>query len=233
MSQDSREIPQNPKHIKKNSIIDNPNSDYNLSKKGSSDPGITDIILAAADNLKEKIETLKQIAEKAKQDSITDSLTGCFSRKCWEDFVNKEFNPGLGEEVTIILFDINNLGETNNKNGHQAGDLLVQKTANYIKDTFTRNGDMTIRYGGDEFIQICRYVGDKEKFITRLESKFSKSNQEKEGISVAFGYAHFDKNLDEDGLFISSGNKYDNKKRKTTFERADFSMYKNKIDYKK
>ena len=57
------------------------------------------------------------------------------------------------KDYTIISLDINNLKQTNDALGHSAGDLLIRRAAQMLKESFDTRGIIG-RMGGDEFIVI-------------------------------------------------------------------------------
>ena len=54
------------------------------------------------------------------------------------------------KELCILYFDLDNLKETNDEHGHQAGDELIRRFAGHLRRTF-RKSDVVARVGGDEF----------------------------------------------------------------------------------
>ena len=162
-----------------------------------------------------------------------DSATGCYNRNFFDDFIENKFNPRRGDEASIIMCDVNGLKEINDKNegGHSLGDALLKRTAIFLKENFIRKGDLVVRYGGDEFIVICSHVGDKDKFTKEVNQRFNINNQKKKNINFAFGIAHFDSQIDIDGLAIP-GKQNEDKMKQTTFNRADRLMYSKKAEQK-
>lgn len=57
----------------------------------------------------------------------------------------------LGDEISVIMLDIDNFKDYNDTNGHPAGDEVLIKLANIFKET-TREMDLCVRYGGEEFL---------------------------------------------------------------------------------
>jgi diguanylate cyclase (GGDEF)-like protein len=73
-------------------------------------------------------------------------------------------------EVTIIAVDVAGLGEVNRSQGHDKGDLLLQKVAKDLKLSVRAN-DCVYRRGGDEFVMIipCNCL-DAEKVEERVRT---------------------------------------------------------------
>lgn len=87
--------------------------------------------------------------------SITDPLTGLFTRRYFEDWIDREVErcrqldqvPTVG----ILMFDLDKFKSVNDKYGHQAGDFVLSETAAILKKT-SRKSDILGRYGGEELL---------------------------------------------------------------------------------
>jgi len=92
--------------------------------------------------------------------SITDPLTGLFTRGYFEDYFGLQLRTmtALREDadqrnLSIIMVDIDFFKKVNDVHGHQAGDHILQEVANLMKKCF-RKTDVICRYGGEEFLII-------------------------------------------------------------------------------
>ena len=94
--------------------------------------------------------------------SKTDSLTGMYNRRYFDEMINLEWNRGLRSHnpMACILFDIDYFKAYNDFYGHQAGDSCIKSIATLMKDTFRRAGDIVARYGGEEFIVVMADCDD-------------------------------------------------------------------------
>ena len=82
-----------------------------------------------------------------------DSLTNLLNREQLEIRVNN-FAKRYSEEAlvgAIIFMDLDRFKPVNDAAGHKAGDELLKKVANIMKDS-TREKDTLARVGGDEFV---------------------------------------------------------------------------------
>jgi diguanylate cyclase (GGDEF)-like protein len=87
--------------------------------------------------------------------ATTDGLTGLYNRNAFDRRINealKMFHE-QNQPVALILFDVDNFKWINDTLGHVAGDKILQKVAQCLKDAF-RKGDFIARYGGDEFAAV-------------------------------------------------------------------------------
>ena len=84
--------------------------------------------------------------------SITDPLTGLPNRRYLQERLTEELNRSkrYNYAMSFLMIDIDDFKSYNDKNGHQAGDLALQITAQCLKATL-RSADVASRYGGEEF----------------------------------------------------------------------------------
>lgn len=89
-----------------------------------------------------------------------DALTHLFNRKSYEYRLKK-----LDYATAIILFDVNEFKQVNDKYGHQCGDNVLRIIAKTILKTYRKYG-YCFRIGGDEFCVIL-----KPRIIEELANK--------------------------------------------------------------
>jgi diguanylate cyclase (GGDEF)-like protein len=92
-------------------------------------------------------------AERFQLAAMKDGLTGLYNRNAFDAKIQetlKAFNE-IGEPFSIILFDVDRFKEINDTFGHVAGDKVLKKVAQCLKESFRKN-DFIARYGGDEFV---------------------------------------------------------------------------------
>lgn len=82
-----------------------------------------------------------------------DGLTGVANRRCFDQYLNTQWLHSLKEEypLSLILCDIDFFKRYNDKYGHPAGDLCLQKVASVLKGAAQKKHDLVARYGGEEF----------------------------------------------------------------------------------
>ena len=133
-----------------------------------------------------------------------------------KEIENKTANFG------IVVFDLNQLKQTNDNYGHDIGDKLIVTAAKVISDVFKRSP--VFRIGGDEFLAVLQHgdLDDCEELFVRLDTVCENTVIEEmntTSISIARGFAMFETN--KDVCFND------------VFKRADNAMYENKRKNKK
>ncbi|OUL17783.1 PleD family two-component system response regulator [Nostoc sp. 106C] len=85
-----------------------------------------------------------------------DGLTGLANRRRFDDYLNTQWINLAQEELplSLILCDIDFFKFYNDKYGHPAGDLCLQKVGAILNHTAQKNQDLVARYGGEEFAVI-------------------------------------------------------------------------------
>ena len=110
------------------------------------------------------------IAQQQKQ-LQTDDLTGLLNRYSYSRALNEYADAGaLPEDFAVYTVDINDLKQTNDTLGHEAGDELIRGAAECIRKAF--GGEAGIyRTGGDEFVILSRATeaGHMQEDLDRLQ----------------------------------------------------------------
>jgi diguanylate cyclase (GGDEF)-like protein len=114
-------------------------------------------VLQHKDNLEELVEDRTaelQIANKRLEElSRVDGLTGIANRRRLDEELDREWKRMLREKrpLSVVLCDIDHFKLYNDTYGHGGGDECLIRVANAIKDSVNRPGDLTARYGGEDF----------------------------------------------------------------------------------
>ncbi|MDB1125085.1 tetratricopeptide repeat-containing diguanylate cyclase [Vibrio algarum] len=83
--------------------------------------------------------------------AMHDSLTGCYNRRAFFSYLQKQFEAGqLGQPCTIILADLDSFKKVNDQFGHGVGDAVLCGVADILERNFTEQ-DCIARIGGEEF----------------------------------------------------------------------------------
>ncbi len=138
--------------------------------------------------------TFMDITERKKREeeirylSCHDTLTGLHNRSCFENN-RKELDVPDNLPISVIFADINGLKMTNDVFGHAAGDELIKKSAEILRQS-CRENDVIARFGGDEFI-ILMPKTDKEgaeEILSRIKTGFSNARVSAVKCSISLGF---------------------------------------------
>jgi diguanylate cyclase (GGDEF)-like protein/PAS domain S-box-containing protein len=150
--------------------------------------------------------------QETKRLSITDSLTGLFNRRYFFKSLENEIARAkrYGNMFSLMLFDIDNFKVINDTYGHQAGDTVLQETANILK-SISRETDITVRYGGEEFIILLPNTSEAETISlanriknTVQKTKFFIDTSEGVHITLSGGVASYPLNATESEPLLSA-----------------------------
>ena len=118
--------------------------------------GIFGFVLGSLyDNLRVHKEKLEVLSIKLKHQSITDELTGLYNRRHILMQMEREVERSrrYRKSFSVIMADLDNLKEVNDRHGHLTGDMLLKEAAELLQRNI-RKIDLVGRYGGDEFLLI-------------------------------------------------------------------------------
>jgi diguanylate cyclase (GGDEF)-like protein/PAS domain S-box-containing protein len=112
-------------------------------------------LISAHEDLKEQYAKVEALQALLREQAIRDPLTGLFNRRYLEETLKRELAQAKRESVpaSIIMIDIDHFKSINDRYGHAAGDLLLQGLSEMLR-SLTREGDVTCRFGGEEFVAI-------------------------------------------------------------------------------
>lgn len=85
--------------------------------------------------------------------SRTDELTGLANRRHGLAFLSDALETAAGHQVGLLLLDIDEFKEINDRHGHLAGDTALRCVADDVRRS-VRGGDLVSRYGGDELMVV-------------------------------------------------------------------------------
>jgi diguanylate cyclase (GGDEF)-like protein len=86
--------------------------------------------------------------------AFKDSLTGLANRRALDERLEAAVAAAVrdGDDLSLVLCDMDNLKHINDSEGHQAGDDALVRVAEALRSTaHSRGGAMVGRIGGDEF----------------------------------------------------------------------------------
>lgn len=105
-------------------------------------------------------DELNLLNRRLTQLAATDGLTGLTNRRTFDGFLAREY--AACENISVLLFDIDNFKGYNDTYGHQAGDRCLQAVARVIGDATANNSGLSARYGGEEFAVVLPNISEDD-----------------------------------------------------------------------
>lgn len=92
-----------------------------------------------------------ELLEQTNKYANTDTLTSLYNHRGFQEVLSAELQKASDNEtnLSIIMFDINNISKINKDYGHAKGDEVIKLLAEKVKQNI-RSNDKAGRYGGDE-----------------------------------------------------------------------------------
>lgn len=136
-----------------------------FSSRDELSSGETDFLTMFAQQIEMAI-TIADLFESVKAQAVTDSLTGLYNRRYFEEYLKKEVTRALRQKqpFSVIGLDLDHLKQINDKYGHAYGDLAIKTVADVLKKN-ARSIDTAARMGGEEFNVILPGVDSKGAMI--------------------------------------------------------------------
>ena len=153
-------------------------------------------------------EHTKQSENRAIQVSITDPLTGLYSRAHLDDLFAAYCNETKESDSSFAMFymDLDGFKSVNDTYGHKAGDLILTVVANRLTEWLGTQGD-SVRIGGDELVALHKLKPGThsenlrciaQQILTSIEKPIIDGEHEY-NISASIGVCNYeaDQNLEE------------------------------------
>lgn len=103
----------------------------------------------------DELVSLRKTSSELEKLVHTDTLTGLFNYRHFAMVLEQELERTrrTGQPTSMILIDLDYFKRINDTWGHESGNLVLQQTAERVKQTL-RKIDIPCRYGGEEFAVI-------------------------------------------------------------------------------
>ncbi len=148
--------------------------------------------------------------------SITDPLTGLLNRRYLEERLAEELKRSERQQfvMSFMMIDIDDFKYYNDQNGHQAGDLALEMTAQCLKSVL-RAADVASRYGGEEFCillpqtKLDEATAIAERIRRRVErTRFPHGKTQPLGmVTVSIGVSALDEVLNAPAAIIGAADR--------------------------
>jgi len=128
----------------------------NNQSHGQSDPAVEAVLAKLAPADRAVVQGALERAERTEAElrflADHDSLTGLLNRRRFRSELDQyvSFTARYGGRGAVMVIDIDGLKEVNDRLGHQAGDTLIRRVAEILRER-VRATDLVARLSGDEF----------------------------------------------------------------------------------
>lgn len=150
-------------------------------------------IVTQSDVLRAFVREIEIAHEKMKDLAIRDFLTGMYNRRLFMSALENEFyrSRRYQTSMSLILVDLDDFKEINDKHGHQHGDQVLKTVADVIRKG-SREADIPARFGGEEFAIITpeTEVSQSRRLAERLRKDIAEF-----GFTASFGIASYPNKL--------------------------------------
>jgi diguanylate cyclase (GGDEF)-like protein len=158
----------------------------------------------------------------ARELALQDALTGLPNRRRFDQELKAALGapPRAGGAHAVLLLDLNHFKRVNDMYGHGAGDAVLIMAARRLQRA-VRDGDLVVRFGGDEFAILARQLAgaeDATSIALRVIAEFDQPiiiDSTQHAVGVGIGIA----------LFPNDAQSADDLLRK-----ADIALYRAKAD---
>ena len=122
-------------------------------------------------------QALRESEQRFKKLSITDDLTGIYNSRHFFNRLKNEIERTnrYAHPLSLLILDLDNFKNYNDRYGHVAGDEILAKTGKILRNSL-RKSDSAYRYGGEEFAVILPETKGDEAiyFAERIRQSIEK-----------------------------------------------------------
>ncbi|WP_169567138.1 sensor domain-containing diguanylate cyclase [Sneathiella limimaris] len=155
------------------------------------------------------------------EQASVDSLTNCYSRNSGEEILDVQFRIASRQQshLSVVFLDIDSFKVINDRYGHEAGDKVLTTAAKLIRRNL-RESDVSIRWGGEEFLMILPHTDadGATRAIRRLRASGLGKRPDGKPLTASIGIAELQSSNAETWMDL--------------VELADAEMYKAKTNGK-
>ncbi len=147
--------------------------------------------------------------------AIHDSLTGLYTKSYFMERFKQECKRTIrqGSPLALMMLDIDFFKEYNDRFGHTAGDIVLQKLSRILVDSFAKFNPVICRFGGEEFCVAITGVEKREAYDIadslrlKIENEKVVLRRSQTNITVSIGLANLPLDTMDDEELIRKADK--------------------------
>jgi diguanylate cyclase len=172
---------------------------YRQHVAGNTDGGS---LMGHLDESRREIDKLRREILQAREDALTDKLSGLLNRRGFE----LAFQDGISAHCRkvppnpcLLLADVDHFKKINDGYGHTFGDCVIRTVAKILRDNL-KGKDVAARYGGEEFIVLlpdtplkgAHFLAEKIR-ATVAQTCFHRADERKTDacVTISIGVARY------------------------------------------
>ncbi len=165
--------------------------------------------LAAQASIAIENERLHRTVERQ---AITDELTQLANRRRFTETLAVEVRRAerFGDPLALVLADLDDFKQINDRYGHQAGDEVLRRFSDVLRES-VRDFDLPVRYGGEEFVVLLPETGldGAEQLARRLQTallrlRLPEIGEDRPPVTASFGVAAYPAARSAEGLLSAA-----------------------------
>ena len=146
-----------------------------------------------------EIAALKNEIKKAKEEALSDGLTGLINRRGFDMALAACITEPMAQGLSLLIADIDFFKRINDTYGHLFGDKVIQAVSQILK-AHTQGSRIAARYGGEEFVLLlpetsleeAQRIADKiRETVEKLSIKNNVKNENIANITISLGVANY------------------------------------------
>ena len=161
-------------------------------------------------------EYLRKSYEIAATQACTDPMTGLYNpRHLWHTLDRELERAGrYGRLCSVMMLDIDFFKNYNDCHGHLLGDEVLKKAAEIFRQNI-RNTDITVRYGGEEFLiimpetskELAQVVGEKLRKAFEKYPFPHEETQPEGRLTISIGISTFPEDAGDSRTLVDKADK--------------------------